>query len=156
MDTLPVFPSIQSLIPTIGRTMKCIDMFIKKEFNEVGLVLTKNQFIVLRLVHESPRPQSSLALITERNKGSLARLIHSLESKDYVKRQVLKEDRRVKVIMITPRGEETLRRAIPVILSVFEKLQLGLDTEDSQTTMRVLEKVMSNAQKELQLNFPIK
>ena len=134
--------------------MKCIDMLIRNEFQKLELDLTKNQFILLRLIEAEPQPQSALAMITERNKGSLARLIHSMESKGFVKRVQSKIDRRVNLVELTKDGEIVLQKARPIMKSVFDILQKGLDQKERQLAQNVLEKVMSNAESELQIYCP--
>lgn len=64
--------------------MKLVDMYIVNHFNEHNIDLTKVQMIMLvRLYINNGQPQNDLALLTNRNKASLARLLDTMERKGF-------------------------------------------------------------------------
>jgi DNA-binding MarR family transcriptional regulator len=148
-------PSIfqDALPPQIGKTTKFISMLVKARFAEAGIDLTKEQFILLRFLELGPRPQSSLALITERDKGSLTRLVQSLERKNFIQRRVSTEDSRVNLVEMTPLGKEVSLKTIPVMRSIFELLQADLSPKELEITMQVMGKLCKNAAAELEKNM---
>lgn len=146
------FPSLIAnyLTPRVGRTAKFIGIAVKAEFCENNIELTKEQFIVLLCLEGEPKSQSSLAFITERDKGSLTRLIQSLEKKAYVNRKNDKQDSRVNLVEITSKGKAILESTKPIIQSLFNRLQDGIKEEEIKIAKTVLERVQVNAQKELE------
>ncbi len=75
------FPAFvkNAIAPRIGKSSKFIHMMIQQSLDYHNIPLTKEQFVVLLYLEEEAKPQSFLAHITERNKGSLTRLVQSLE-----------------------------------------------------------------------------
>lgn len=72
----------KSVAPWIGKTAKIMSIFLKEAFAKHAVDLTKEQFILLKVLHDRDGViQKDLAFITERNKGSLARLINTMEKR---------------------------------------------------------------------------
>jgi len=152
---MELFKNIQMpnvLIPVLGKTMKHVDYLIISKFKEAGLSLTKKQYILMRLISEGPIAQHSLAIITDRDKGSLTRLIQSLERKKLVKRVVCKADKRVNLVQLTKKGAVALEEARPVIQSVFKKLQKGINKKEKEIVTDVLSRIMENAEINFEYN----
>lgn len=152
MELLKNFIIPDMLIPTLGKTMKHVDYLIQSKLNEAGLSLTKKQCILMNLISEGPKPQHSLALITGRDKGSLTRLIQSLERKQYVKRFVSTKDKRVNLVQLTKKGEQALGEASPVLHSVFKSLQKGITKNEQEVVSGILHRIMGNAQVNFEYN----
>lgn len=138
------------IIPHVGKTAKCFGALIRSRFEAQKVPLTKEQFIVLMRLENEPQPQSFLAQITERDKGSLTRLVQSLEKKGFVNRKVCKQDSRVNQVAITKSGAAILNKVKPVLLEIFDQLQEGITEEEKQTTLRVLKSIQENSMKELE------
>ncbi|MCB0667480.1 MAG: MarR family transcriptional regulator [Saprospiraceae bacterium] len=135
----------QSLVPWIGKTGKMLSSFLNQRLHEEGLPLTTKQWILLRILDEADgRPQNELALITERDKASLVRLINSLEKNKLVKRVQDPEDKRVNRIYLSEKGREVFQQALPVVNRSFTDLQKGLDKSEIEDVIRVLKKVLDN------------
>lgn len=140
------------LIPALGKTMKHVDYLIQSKLNEAGLSLTKKQCILMKLISEGPKPQQSLALITDRDKGSLTRLIQSLERKQYVMRFISSRDKRVNLVQLTNKGKQALGEASPVLHAVFKSLQKGITRNEKEVVSNVLHRIMDNAQVNFEYN----
>ena len=138
------------MIPQLGKTTKFINMMVKAHFVANDIPLTKEQFIVLLCLEEEPQPQSFLATITERDKGSLTRLVQSLEKKRYVIRKACKADSRVIQVEVSPKGRAILEQTKPIIKSLFARLQLGVDEKEKVVAMKVIEQIQENASKEIE------
>ncbi len=133
------------LIPWLGKTAKMVSFFIQEKFRQHDLDLTKEQMILLKMLHEKDgQIQNDLALITDRDKGSLARLINTMEKKNLVARIPLQEDKRVNQIFLTKQGRKTFASALPVIQEIFDELQNGLTGAEIASVIEVLEKVQKN------------
>jgi len=138
-----------TVLPWLGRTMKLIDLYIANHFQEQNIDLTKVQMIMLvRLFYNDGQPQNDLALLTNRDKASLARLLDTMERKGLVVRVPSKEDKRIKLVHITKKGIELYERVRPLIKQMILKVQHGISEKDVQFTIKIL--------KQLQLNIGIK
>ena len=140
------------IIPLMGKTMKHINALLVAKLSVAGVDLTKNQVILLRRISEGPKPQSSLALITERDKGCLTRLIQSMEKKGLVLRVVSKEDKREKYVKLTPEGERELNVAMPILEDCFDLLLEGITEKERVIARKVLTRIMENADQDIECN----
>jgi len=138
------------MAPKVGRTAKFVSMMIKSHFAMHKIKLTKEQFIVLLCLEAGRKSQSFLAIITERDKGSLTRLIQSLEKKSYVKRAISDKDSRVNEVELTSQGSLILEETKPVMKKLFSKVQQGISESEMELATQVLEKMQQNAINEIQ------
>lgn len=138
-----------AMAPRVTKTAKFISMMVKANFTAHKVPLTKEQFIVLLCLEEESKSQSFLAIITERDKGSLTRLIQSLEKKEYIKRKVCAEDNRVNQVELTSKGRLVLEDTKPLMRKMLDAIQVGISKEEMEIATRVLEKMQDNAQKEM-------
>lgn len=135
----------QSILPWLGRSMKLIDYHIADCFEAKGILLTKVQLIALLILSkQNGQPQQSLAILTNRDKASLARLLTVMERKELVIRKADEHDRRIKHVFITPFGKDTLTKALPVLQNVITTIQEGIDKEEIEIATSVLKKILSN------------
>ena len=142
-----------SLIPWIGKTGRLITMYIDAQLRQHDFDLTVQQWLLLKLLdHQDGQMQNDLALCTGRNKASLARLIATLESKDFVSRRVASLDRRAKHVFITKTGRKIYRQTLPVISRSFEKIQEGISAAVLEKTNDVLSQVQQNIDLQLFAN----
>ena len=137
-----------TLLPWLGRTMKLIDLYIGNHFQAQDIDHTKVQMLMLvRLFFNDGQPQNDLALLTNRDKASLARLLDTMERKGLVVRVSSKEDKRIKLVHITKKGIELYESVRPLIKQMILKVQHGISEKDVQFTIKIL--------KQLQLNIGI-
>ncbi|MFB1023045.1 MAG: MarR family transcriptional regulator [Vicingaceae bacterium] len=139
----PTFVS-DYLVPKVGKTAKMVSMMVKSHFIGNNIPLTKEQFIVLLCLEEGFKSQSFLAMVTERDKGSLTRLIQSLEKKSYVKRTISAEDSRVNEVELTSIGKVILEETKPVMKKLFSIVQQGITESEIELATQVLEKMQRN------------
>ena len=119
-------------------------MMVKSYFVGNNIPLTKEQFIVLLCSEEGCKNQSFLAMVTERDKVSLTRLIQSLEKKKYVKRAISAEDSRVNEVELTCEGKVILEETKPVMKKLFSMVQQGITEEEMELVTQVLQKMQLN------------
>jgi DNA-binding MarR family transcriptional regulator len=137
------------MVPKVGKTAKFLSMMIKSHFAAHNLPLTKEQFLVLLCLEDGCQSQSFLTVITERDKGSLARLIQSLEKKSYVIRNTHADDNRVNEVELTVLGKEILEETKPIMKHLFELAQKGITESEMELVTGVLEKMQANAMHEI-------
>ena len=134
-----------SVAPWIGKTTKMMSIFLKDAFAQHAIDMTKEQFILLKVLHDRDGViQKDLAFITERNKGSLARLINTMEKKNFVARIPDTEDKRINRVYLTAHGQKIFLQIQPVLHTCMQKVQQGLTEEEIKTTIAVLEKIQKN------------
>ena len=92
----------ESVLPWIGKTAKMMAIFIGDRLKRKGMDLSLQQMIILKILHEEDgRPQQDLAIVTERHKASLTRLISTLEKKQLVTRVPDQVDKRINRVYLT-------------------------------------------------------
>ena len=136
-----------SILPFIGKTEKQVAFYISDIFHSEGLELTKEQFLVLKFLHDKDgRIQNDLAFITNRSKTSLTRLIHTMEKKGLVTRTISKNDKRANNVFLTEHGKELFETSMPILKTVIDELEGGINKNDLETTKKVLTKIQENIQ----------
>lgn len=134
-----------SLCKAIGLTSKLLGIYINENLQLGGFNLTRNQFIVLKILSERHGIcQNELAFITERDKTSLTRLISALELKGMVTRRTADDDRRKKILYITKIGLNTLNEAWPIMRRLEDEVAKDLTAEELEALLNVLDKVQAN------------
>lgn len=136
----------KSLAPWIGKTEKMMGQYLREAFaKKAGIEITKEQFIVLvKLDEQDGIMQKDLAFITERNKGSLARLINTMEKKNYVARIPSEADKRVNCIHLTRHGRETFEKIQPIVWNCINQMQKGVTQEEIETVIQIFKKLQKN------------
>jgi len=136
----------KTLAPWIGRTAKQINMYISDVFQHNNIQVTKEQWIVLRILFEDNESliQNELAFITGRNKASLTRLINVMEKNNLVTRIPSKEDSRKNLIQITETGKLLFLKMKPLMLNTLEMLQKGITEDEKKVFFNVMTKIQSN------------
>jgi DNA-binding MarR family transcriptional regulator len=135
----------KSMVPWLGKTMKCIDQHVSSELSKNGIPLTRQQVIILKLLYkDGAQPQSNLAFLTERDKTSLTRLINNMEKKNLVARIPSNTDKRVNLIHLTKTGESVFEKVVPTLQSIIQNIQAGISESDSETVIRVMKQIQQN------------
>ncbi len=135
----------ESVLPCIGKTAKMMAIFIGDRLKREGMDLSLQQMIILKILYEEDgRPQQDLAIVTERHKASLARLLSTLEKKQLVTRVPDQVDKRINRVYLTEKGKQQLQSTYPVMTKVMKEMQIGLEKSALQTTIQTLQKIQSN------------
>ena len=79
----------------------------------------------------------------------VTRIVDGLESDGFVKRTYSKQDKRVRTVEITPKGNEFLRSATPDIQEKFANLFDVLSKKESIEFVRILEKLTDHMKAEI-------
>jgi len=140
--------NIRSLIPWLGKTSKMVGCFLKDSLQEKGIDLSREQWVVLVKLHtKDGLAQHELAIITERDKTSLTRLVNTMERKKLVSRKITLKDKRVNLIYLTDFGRQEFERAVPVMQRSIEGLQTGLSEKEISNAIHTLQKLQTNLSK---------
>tara|TARA_R110001583_G_scaffold6491_4_gene32769 strand:+ start:5392 stop:5859 length:468 start_codon:yes stop_codon:yes gene_type:complete len=144
----------KTIAPWLGKTSKMLNMYIFEVFHKNNIQLTKQQWIVLKILHEDTNGiiQNDLACITERNKASLTRLINVLEKNKLVTRVPSKLDSRKNLIQITEVGNELFLKTKPIFLKSLEIIQNGISKKEMNDLISILSKIQQNLKNQTNLN----
>ncbi len=103
--------------------------------------LTHLQFsILMNLYKNNVTTQKEMLRYTYGDETSITRLIDRLESKGYIRREPCTEDRRKKKLVLTPEGVALTREVIQCAREVNQELVAGLDGEEAETLLALLQK----------------
>lgn len=126
-----------------------LDSHFNERISARKLNLTRVQYIALKIISsEEVTSQNNLAFLTSRDKTSLVRLLNTLEKKGYITRKTCKEDKRVKLLSITDAGRDELKKVTPIMKDIEEYLTDGIETEELETTIHVLNQVFEKVKPE--------
>ena len=125
--------------------MKVVDYHLQEAFDTQGLDLTKEQMIVLKTLYgQDGINQNELAGLTFRDKSSLARLLSKMEGKSYISRVQSEEDKRNNEVFITAEGADIFERTRPIIQSIIDTMEYGIDEHHKTMMIENLQKIQQN------------
>ena len=132
------------LMKQLGITSKVLGLHIHDKFQESGIDLSRQQFVLLKILSvNGSRCQNDLAFITERDKTSMTRLVSVLEKRDLVKRIPDKNDMRKKIISLTTEGVKTLELACPIMEDIEHRVTKDLAPNELQLFLKVLNTIQT-------------
>lgn len=138
----------QTLIPWVGKSGKMIAIYLDQKMQDLGFHLTGKQWLLLRILFERDgRPQHELAVVTDRNKASLVRLINNMERNMLVVRKSDPDDRRINRIFLSKKGKEVYSKTLPATLEAFLQLQDGITAQEIEQTIETMQKLLRNIDK---------
>lgn len=132
----------KSIIPTLGRTVKYLDFYVEDRMLLAGISLTKLQFVFLRVISmNNTQRQNDLADLMARDKTTFTRNISTLEKKGLVSRAPSEQDKRVKLVSITPLGQRLLNQAYPIMQSIIQEVEGEIPEEEKEQFKKTLAKI---------------
>lgn len=136
----------KTIAPWLGKTSKMMNMYISDVFQKNKCSLTKQQWIVLKILFENPEGiiQNELAFITDRNKATLTRLINGMEKHNLVARIQSKEDSRKNIVHITKAGDQLFLKTKPLMLESIHKIQHDISQNEMNTFIEIMTKIQNN------------
>lgn len=118
-----------------------------QEAEETGV--TPVQYAALQAIANQPDlDQRSLARLIGLDTSTLAGVVDRLESRGLVVRNASQNDRRVRLLRLTPPGEQTLEAVLPAMQRAQQKILAPLPVSERREFMRML-KVLVEANNEL-------
>lgn len=135
----------KEILPWIGKTAKTLANNHTSKLKENGFNLTNDQWVLLKILsHHNGESQNKIALFTERDKTSMTRLVNTMEKKDYIKRVSSKEDKRIKLLFLTTKGEKILLETEQIRSLLVSEAQKGLSETEINTVIEVMRKIQKN------------
>lgn len=106
-----------------------------------GLTLTPVQFAALSALHENPGiDQATVAGMVAYDRATMGKVIDKLQARELVRRTTSPTDRRAKHLSLTPAGQALYEQALPHVLATQPEILGGLDEEERETLVRLLDK----------------
>ena len=132
----------ESILPSLGKTVKLLDLHVEDKLHDAGIPLTKLQLVSLRIISlNNEQPQSNLAEFLGRDKTTLTRNINTLEKKNLVIRTPSQKDKRIKLVSISPLGLEFLEKALPILQSIIKEIETDISEKEHQQFKNTLLKI---------------
>ncbi len=142
---MPTDTATKNFGAIIDRTLKIIKANYQKAFNEIGVDITTEQWVMIdALFHNNGISQNDLANGSFKNAPTVSRIIDLLCKKGLTERQRFKNDRRRYKIYLTQLGEETYQKVLPVVIELRKKGWNHLTEEDYLHFSRIMDQVFLN------------
>lgn len=108
---------------------------------EMGVDLTAPQFAALALLHDHPGiDQATLAGLIAHDRATIGGVVSRLIAKGLVEREVSGQDRRARVLKLSPDGEELLGILWPVVERFQSAILPGLNDDERREFIRLAHK----------------
>ena len=109
--------------------------------------IAPEQFATLKIISEDGEiTQSEIAEILAKGKPTISRALDALEKKGMIVREQNSEDRRVKPIRLTDKGQAVLEMVIPKARRFNDALKTRLSSEETEIFFRVLNIIAETAE----------
>ncbi len=128
-----------------GRITRRIHAAVTEAFRLKGFDLTVEQFTVLAsLWYEEGINQQALAYQLDRDKTTIARIIHIMEKKNLLVRIPDKSDQRNKLIYLTSKGKSLQDELIRTAGTVYARALAGMQESDLEAGVKALRIINKN------------
>ena len=122
------------------KAMRALTRYAAAGIEETGLGLT--DFGVLEaLLHKGPLPVNTIGPIVDLTPGSISIAVERLVAKGLVSRVESAEDRRVRIVALTPRGKDLIAAAFQKHSGQMKRVFSELSSEELRGLEVVLKKV---------------
>jgi DNA-binding MarR family transcriptional regulator len=129
----------------IDLTSKVSKQYSQREFNNLNLGITVEQWVVLKIVSESSNlSQKELAEKSFRDADSITRTLDLLEKKEYLFRKSIPNNRIAYEICLSEKGEQCIKDNIELIYELRKLSTQSFRSEELEVLSSYLERIMSN------------
>src|SRR6266542_4637874 len=126
------------------KAMRALTRYAAADIEETGLGLS--EFAILEvLLHKGPLPVNTIGPIVDLTPGSISIAVDRLFAKGLVSRVESAEDRRVRIIALTPRGKDLIVPAFKEHSGQMRRVFSELSQEELRTLEMALKKVGKRA-----------
>ena len=126
------------------KAMRALTRYATAGIEETGLGFS--DFAVLEvLLHKGPLPVNTIGPIIDLTPGSISTAVNRLFAKGLVSRVESAEDRRVRIVALTPRGKALIDSAFRKHAGQMKKVFSALTPEELRTVEAALKKVGKRA-----------
>jgi len=114
--------------------------------DDIGL----SDFVVLEmLLHKGPRKVNDIGRKIALTSGAITTAVDRVEQRGLVARTFDPEDRRARIVTLTPKGETLIRRIFASHVRAMERATSGLSAAERNTLVALLKKLGLSAEQQL-------
>ncbi len=115
-------------------------------YAQKGFEITPEQYLVLSIIMDSGGElyQRQISEITYKDRPNVTRIINILEEKGLVRRIEDVNKRKIYKVAVTDAGIAMRKKIKPTMLELRAITTEGIDDEDLQKTLKILEKMLKN------------
>jgi DNA-binding MarR family transcriptional regulator len=129
----------------LDKTSKLAKQCTQREFDKLKLGITVEQWIILKIVHESEvMSQKELALKSLRDPAAITRTLDLLQKKGYVQRISIAGNRRQYQISLTPNGKKFVESNMQLVHEQRLKSVVGFSKEEVEKLRELLLRMQKN------------
>ncbi|MFN8283129.1 MAG: MarR family transcriptional regulator [Chitinophagales bacterium] len=130
---------------TLESTAKKIKLALQRRFNEIGVDITVDQWVVLLELHKhGTQNQVALCELCCKDAPTITRIIELLVKKDLIIREGCKEDRRRFNISLSKKGKALIQKLLPIIVEFRKQGWNSLTEKDVAHIERITKKIQEN------------
>ena len=137
----------QVILFQIDKTSKMAKQHAQRIFDELGIEITVEQWILLKIIHENEEiSQKELASKSLRDPASITRTLDLLQRKTLVERKTIPDNRRKYHVALTSSGKKFIERHMPLVERLRKQSTDGLSKAEMKQLNKLLTKIQSNVQ----------
>lgn len=135
----------QVILYQIDSTSKIAKQYSQREFDRLGLDLTVEQWILIKIIDENDSiTQKELAIKSFRDPSSITRTLDILEKKKIISRVPIPNDRRAYGISLSNKGKKFIKDNMDIIIEHRIRSIDGLTNEEIKTLFDLLKRIQKN------------
>ena len=121
-----------------------------RKFEELGIAMTIEQWVILHQVHElgDHASQSAIVQTNFRNTATISRVIGGLERKEWLKKTRFKGDLKRYKLQLTKKGGAVVDKVLPHAIVLRKRTIANLDMQEFDTFLKVLDQIGTNYEAE--------
>lgn len=133
------------LLFQLDRTSRKSKIFTQRTFDEQGLGINVDQWVLLKIVDETgPLSQKQLADKASRDPSSITRSLDLLEKKELLVRSPIPDNRRQYNIVLTKKGKAFIDKNMETVQNHRKLSMQGFTEEEQKTLLQMLQKIQRN------------
>jgi MarR family transcriptional regulator, transcriptional regulator for hemolysin len=134
-----------TVLYVIDQTTKIAKQYSQREFDLLGIGITVEQWILLKVVEEkSGLSQNELAKETNRDPASITRTLDLLQKKGLIIREAIADNRRQYNIMLSQDGIAFVKQNMPLINDMRNISIKGFTKEEVDSLISMLNRIQKN------------
>jgi len=136
-------PIASDFLEALTKVSRKIRTAFNQQVTAHGLTYPRARAL-FRLAKKQNMTQSELACDLELEQATMVRLLDRMEENGLIERRPDTNDRRVKLIVLTPHGEEQAALVRSIAEQIREQIFEGIDLKDVQAGVALLERISAN------------
>lgn len=126
----------------IRRLQQISSSIFARHMKAIGTDLTSPQFAALSMIHDQPGiDQATLAGAIAFDRATIGGVVDRLVSKGFVERSTNANDRRSRVLGLTPQGVDMLAQLQPIVKTCQDAILVSLTKDEQEEFIRLATKI---------------